>query len=376
MIIDIIGGGIGGLTVGIALKRKGFKVRVFEQSSEIKNIGAGIILASNAMQVYQKIGISDEIIKQGKAISYLNIVDKQFKIISETGLLDFEKMYQLKNIAIHRGALQRVLVNEFSEDELFLDHELDAVFTENKSFILRFKNKKKYSSELVVGADGIHSKIREILFDAVEIRNANQLCWRGVLNFELPKEYKHQAIEAWGKGNRFGFVQISEKLVYWYALKSGNKKSLNTIVDTNDFKMFDPLVVKMIENTESIHVSEILDIKPFKKWSRGNVCLLGDAAHATTPNLGQGACQAIEDGYVLAECFEKYKNIEKVFSEYESIRIKKAHRIVHASWQIGKIAHLSNSIFIWFRNSLLKMIPKSINKKQLEMVFKLAQFIK
>lgn len=372
MMIDIIGGGIGGLTCGIALKRKGFKVRVFEQAKEMKPVGAGIILASNAMQVYRELGLSQKITNKGCTVSSLSVVDKKFQLISKTDLSVFEETFQLKNVAIHRGVLQQVLIEEFKTDELFLDHKLDEIRTEKNACVLRFENGKEYKSFLTIGADGIYSKVRNTLFDNVPIRKANQMCWRGVLNYPLSDRFKNQAIESWGKGKRFGFVKIDKNQVYWFALKSIKEESAkeNETLDATLFSDFDPLVVDMIVKTEKnkIHAGEIVDLKPFKSWSISNVCLLGDAAHATTPNLGQGACQAIEDAFVLAECLEKYE-YEKAFTEFEKLRVYKAHKIVKTSYMLGKIAHWSNRILIVLRNGMLRNLPASINKKQIESLF-------
>ncbi len=136
------------------------------------------------------------------------------------------------------------------------------------------------------------------------------------------------------------------------------------------FKEYDPLVKDLILKTprNKIHSAKIIDIKPFKNWSNSRVCLLGDAAHAMTPNLGQGACQAIEDAFVLANCLDTY-NSEKAFVEFEKLRIKKVHQIIKGSYYIGKIAHWSHPILIFLRNSLLRAIPQSLNIKQLKSLF-------
>lgn len=110
-------------------------------------------------------------------------------------------------------------------------------------------------------------------------------------------------------------------------------------------------------------------MKPIYQWQNGNACLIGDAAHATTPNMGQGACQAVEDAYVIGKLFKQGKSVEEVFSQYEKLRKKKAHFIVNTSWNIGKAAHVENRIAIGLRNSLLKRMPKSFNEKQLDRVF-------
>ena len=96
---------------------------------------------------------------------------------------------------------------------------------------------------------------------------------------------------------------------------------------------------------------------------------MGDAAHATTPNMGQGACQAVEDAYVLGKLFGQGKSVKEIFAQYEKLRMKKAHFVVNTSWTIGKVAHFQNSVAVWLRNALVKAMPKSANEKQLEKVF-------
>lgn len=375
MIIDIIGAGIGGLTLGVALKKKGFSVRVFDKAKEMKAVGAGIVLANNAMQVYQKLGLSDEISKVGNPISSIDITNQKLKTISKTSLVDFEEEYQLKNRAIHRGKLQQVLMAQFTKEEIYLDHELEDIQEERGCKTLTFKNQKTYTSRIVIGADGIYSKVRALLFDEVEIRNAKQVCWRGVLNYNLSK--KEQAVEAWGKGSRFGFVQIDNDKVYWYALQNlkNNSKELPEKIPKDLFSEYDIQVLELINKTTNtnIHTAFIEDIKPFGSWSRKGVCLIGDAAHATTPNMGQGACQAIEDAYVLSACLNKYNDVQKAFVEYEKLRVKKAHQIVKTSFMIGKLSQLSNPILMFLRNTLLKLIPSKMNKNQMRFIFKIAE---
>jgi 2-polyprenyl-6-methoxyphenol hydroxylase-like FAD-dependent oxidoreductase len=142
---------------------------------------------------------------------------------------------------------------------------------------------------------------------------------------------------------------------------------------TDLFKEFHAEILKIIlaTNKEQIIVSNIVDLKPIDKWQSENVCLVGDAAHATTPNLGQGACQAVEDAYVLGKLLDKGIAIENTFKEYENLRRKKAHAIVNTSWAVGKIAHIENGIGIWLRNVVLKNLPKSVNKKQTDRIFNL-----
>lgn len=377
MTIDIIGGGIGGLTLAISLKQHGYDIRVFERTQTIKPIGAGIILASNAMQVFDKLGLKQTIIDQGNSISSINITQENLEPLSKVDLSSFEKKFGVKNTAIHRGSLQQILSKQIDSNSIFLNHELSSISKTKEGNLLEFKNGKKIKSTITIGADGIHSVIRSKLFKKTEIRMANQTCWRGVADFKLPAESQHELNEAWGKTGRFGFVQIAPCKVYWYALKTGNKikfNGSNDVEDFKDFKDFNPLVLEIIKATdpEKIHTAEISDFKPIKQWYNDNVCLIGDAAHAATPNMGQGACQAIEDAFVLSKSIAE-NPISVAFQAFQKIRMTKALQVVNTSWRIGKISHWKNTIAIQFRNGLIKLALSSINKKQLETIFKLSE---
>ena len=376
MTIDIIGAGIGGLTTAISLEQKGIKARVFEQTEQIKPVGAGIILANNAMQVYEKLGLRRVIEENGNSISSINITKSNLKPLSKVDLTYFEQKYHTKNIAIHRGTLQQLLIDKLKSTDINLGHKLSSIDKVTNGYCLKFENGKQIQSSTVLAADGLNSIVRQNILPNNAIRKANQICWRGITQCELPLKFKNELNEAWGKTERFGFVRIAENKVYWYALKSF-KKSKNEFA-SNDlaqyFGDYHTVIKDIINSTEKtrIHTAEISDLKPTNNWFKENVCLIGDAAHATTPNMGQGACQAIEDAYVLSECLYKY-GINKSFSEYQKLRLPKAHQVVNTSWLIGKIAHLKNPILIGLRNQMLRLSPSSFNRKQNEQIFQLAE---
>lgn len=369
-IVNIIGAGIGGLTTALTLKQKGLNVNIYESSTEIKPVGAGIILANNAMQVFKKLGLQDQIEKAGNTISFMKITDEQLKPLSEVDLFEYEQKYGVSNVAIHRGELQKILANEIGFENINLSKRLSKI-EKAKLFKLTFEDNTTLETKLVIGADGINSVVRNQLFAENTIRNANQNCWRGICEIDLPQNYHNELNEAWGKGRRFGFVKISEKKVYWYALTNKSSANENNLLEI--FKDFHSDILKIISATptEQIIRSEILDLKPIKKWQAENICLIGDSAHATTPNLGQGACQAIEDAYVIGQLLDKGIPIEDTFLPYEIIRKKKAHTIVNTSWTLGKLAHIENSFGIKIRNLIMKNMPKSANKKQMDMIFNL-----
>lgn len=376
MNIDIIGAGIGGLTTAIALEQKGIKTRVFEQTEQIKEVGAGIILANNAMQVYEKLGLRKVIEENGNQISSMNITKSNLKPLSKIDLSYFERKHSTKNIAIHRGKLQQILIDKLNSTEILYDHKLTSIAKSENGYDLKFENGNQIQTSTVLGADGLNSIVRQKMFPNNSIRNANQICWRGVTEYKLPLKFRNELNEAWGKSERFGFVQISENKVYWYALTSFRKnKDEFSINDLHQyFSSYNSVIRDIINSTkkEQINTAEISDLKPTNTWFKENLCLIGDSAHATTPNMGQGACQAIEDAFVISECLDKYE-IGQAFAEYQKLRLPKAHQVVKTSWLIGKMAHLTNPILIGLRNQILRLTPTSVNRKQNERIFQLAK---
>ncbi len=367
--IAIIGGGIGGLTTALALKQSGQELMVYESAAEIKPVGAGIVMANNAMQVFDKLGIRHKIENAGRKISNIKLTDTRLNTLSDARLDKFESKYGVYNVAIHRADLQKILADEIGFENIRLSKRLLKIEKDN-NFKLNFEDGTTVNSEVVIGADGIKSVVRNQLFGTGTIRDTKQRCWRGVSEFDWTSKYNHEAFEVWGRGKRFGFVKISDKKVYWYAVINEMlmKKSAGIIELFNNFH---PEVLQIISETpkEQIIFSDIIDLQPIPKWQNGKVCLIGDAAHATTPNMGQGACQAVEDAYVIGRLFGQRNSVEEVFDRYEKLRMKKAHFIVNTSWKIGKVAHFENSVAVWLRNALVKTTPKSVNGKQLDKVF-------
>lgn len=371
-IVNIVGAGIGGLTTALFLQQNGIDVTIYESSVAIKPVGAGIILANNAMQVFKKLGLQSKIESKGNKISYMKITDEHLNPLSVVDLTEYEQKYGVTNIAIHRGELQKILAEEIGYNHINLSKRLSKV-EKTELFKLTFEDNSIAESEFLIGADGIKSVVRNQLFAKSTLRNAKQICWRGVCEMDLPLIYHNELNEAWGTGKRFGFVKISEKKVYWYALANSKNITSNDMNLSVLFSEFHEVVLSIIQATakDTIITSDIIDLEPIKKWQNKNVCLIGDAAHATTPNLGQGACQAIEDAFVLGELLNRGIDLGNSFKDYEKLRKKKAQIIVKSSWHIGKLAHIENQYGIWIRNKIMRMMPKTVNKKQMDMIFDL-----
>lgn len=369
----IIGAGIGGLTLALALKQAGLPFTVYESAPEINPVGAGIVMANNAMQIFEKLGIKEKIENAGCKISSLKITNEQLQPILKVDLNTFEKQYGVYNVAIHRADLQRILAEAVGFHNILLSKRLKNL-KKNKEYSLEFEDGTIAVCDILLGADGIHSQVRKQLFKESTIRDSGQRCWRGVLNIDSDIKITDETFEAWGKGKRFGASKINETQIYWFAVINEPLIKNNNVREF--FREFHPDIQQIISKTRESDIvyNSILDLKPFSPWQHETVCLLGDAAHATTPNMGQGACQAVEDAYVIGELLKQGKTFPETLALYEKLRIKKAHDIVKTSWILGQIGHFENAFAVGFRNFFFKNFPKSIQKKQMNKVFDIEYF--
>lgn len=367
--ISIIGAGIGGLTLGNVLKQHQYDFTIYESAAEIKPVGAGIMMAVNAMQIFDTLGLKEKIEKAGNKVHRIVISDESLRPISKTEILELETRYHSCNVAIHRTELQKILAENLNPDSIILNRSLQKIRKE-ENYILDFESGNQIESKIVFGADGIKSPVRNQILKSGTIRNSGQKCWRGLVDFDLPEKHHQEAFEIWGKGKRFGFVKISDKKVYWYACI--NEKSLGKYLEIADiFKDFDSLVLQLIEATanENIICNTITDLAPIPQWYSENLCLIGDAAHATTPNMGQGACQAIEDAYIIGKLLDRHQDFNAVFEAFQNIRRKKVNYIVNTSRTIGKVSQWERGNSL--RNFLMSLIPESMNQKMARKVIEL-----
>lgn len=377
----IIGAGIGGLTTAIALQRQGIEIEIYEAAPALKPVGAGIVMASNAMQVFRRLGIDRKIMEAGMEIHHAMGVDHAFKVISGVDVRGkLAPRYGIGSFALHRGRLQQALLSELGSGKVHLNKELDTVIQHADRPELRFKDGSSATADFVIGADGIKSAVRRSLMGEVPFRYSGQTCWRGMTSFMLPGEMKNNSYEMWGnqKGLRFGFVPTSENEVYYFttffAPPNGKdqpdtvKKNLGVL-----YSCFGELACAIINATpeENIIRSDIYDFAPINRWWSGQVALLGDAAHATTPNLGQGGCQAVEDAYVIAACLKGSKSPEEAFKRYQGTRIEKATHVVNLSWRFGQMTNLGSPVMRSLRNGMMRMLPEKMTLRALDKILRL-----
>ncbi len=373
MRIAIIGGGISGLTTAIALRNKGFAPVVYEKISELGEVGAGIWLAPNALKVLDFLGVGDEVKKAGHPLSSVEITNQKLQAIRSSKDNYFSDQLGNKTIAIHRARLQQILYDHVPKEQIFFGQSFTKIEKQQERVLIDFTSGYQ-EFDLVLGADGIHSQVREWIHPNAHKRYSGQTCWRGISEMNLNGDWQGAGREAWGKEIRFGFSPISDKEVYWFAVKneaSGGvgPENIKSYL-TEMYSDFHPLVNEIISHTQESKIirNDLFDLEPFNGWSKGSIGLIGDAAHATTPNMGQGACQGIEDAYYISKILaESRKETEQVLKEFEKFRKSKVNYIVNNSWRFGQLVHRPSSQFIL--KTLMKLTPSKIMEKQMSRLY-------
>lgn len=375
----IIGAGIGGLTTAIALLRKGIKIKIYEQASEVNEVGAGIWVAPNGMKVYAELGIAEEILKAGNTLETISITDLNHKPISVINGNKVKEKHKFATTAIHRATLQKILASNLPSDRIILNKKFKSYHQTKDNVTVYFEDGTQAIADFVICADGIKSNGRLQIQSNLNLRYSGQTCWRFVTYSNLPNDEENKMYEVWSnkKGLRVGYSKINEKQVYVYITnyeKQGGKDNANSI--KNELMKlcseFPPVVKQIIQSVDEKNIirTDLFDFKPIRKWVDGKVTLMGDAAHATTPNLGQGACQAIEDANIIAEQLSANDSVEVGFKHFETKRIKKASYITNTSWQFAQLTNttgLLKSLLIW----ILRITPASVNERQLDRIYSL-----
>ena len=365
----IAGGGIGGLTAAIALRRAGFDAQVYERAPEIREVGAGITLQANAILALRTIGLDGSVIAAGRVATKASLQTAKGKILSRIDLQGVERAMGAPAVAIHRATLQDVLVSALGRENLHLDSQIVGYEARQDGVTVQLADGRHLDGALLIGADGIRSAVRAQLLADGEPLYAGYVAWRGVAE---PERAPAAVSESWGRGGRFGVVPIEKGRVYWFATlnaPAGGRDEPGAVRRTleNLFEGWHPPIPEMLAATpeKAILRNDMLHRLPVERWGEGRITLLGDAAHPMTPNLGQGACQAIEDAVTLADCLRQTADPEAALRQYEARRRPRANGFVRASLRMGRVAQLENAIGCRLRNTFVSLVPTALSRRQL-----------
>ncbi|RDV37032.1 FAD-binding protein [Bradymonadaceae bacterium TMQ3] len=381
--VVIVGAGIGGLSAALCLAQRQCPVVVVERFAEVREVGAGILLGPNASRVLYGCGLGEALERVSAPMTRVGIgADRGERFVEKEVEEQADAPFRMVHRAQLHGVLyEAVIQHPLVEVELGLpvqgfeqDLEARGVRALGKGLTSRW-------GVALVGCDGLHSAVRTQLHPGeVEPVYHGYTCWRGITStFEHEGFSRGMLLELQGRGLRAGMGYIDEKRVYWWATANapqGEHDGEDVIEDLQRrFQAFPDYFRAMIAATPPAQVlrNDIFDRPPLKRWGEKNVTLLGDAAHPMAPNLGQGACSAIEDAAMLAACLGELwedgatpqpEEVVASLRRYEAGRQKRTATLQRLSRRFGTIGQLEHSLAVWMREQAMRWTPRAILDRQ------------
>ncbi len=344
MKITIVGAGIGGLTAALALHRAGHQVSIMESAARLEPLGAGIVLAPNAVRILHELGVSVE--PYGHPLRRITMLTASGIEISA---MEFHRHLSSAGqvLAFHRAELHAALFEALPRNvTLRLGHP--------------YVKGAAGGEDVLIGADGINSAVRQCVSGSPSLRYSGYTCWRAV----LPNPGIGETFEAWGGPARVGAAPLTRDRVYVFLVlkaPAGMPRQTSMAAIRRHFQSFKgpvPAILDSASDAVLLH-HDIQEIES-PVWGQGRIVLIGDAAHAMTPNLGQGAAMAIEDAAVLAEVIGSDAPAEAL----REVRHARVEKVLKDSRRFGQVAHLENLAGCWLRNALMRCVPRSLSENQ------------
>ena len=349
--IAVVGAGLGGLTVAGFLQRAGFGVTIYEQAPTFSRIGAGIILSANAMKVLRRLGVEDELIRTG--IKPQCFVSRAW----DTGATMYEiyfdeaseKRYGGAYLNIHRGDLHDILAQAVAPKTIAFDHQLIDLKKSKDRYSLRFSNGGAVQADIVIGADGIRSKVREFLLGDQPPRFIGAVAHRAIFPSERLGGFKILDCTKWWGRDRHSlpyFMTGKRDEIYVIGVvpawewdseavsMPGSREALMA-----DFSDFHDDLQRVLRAADHVSVWPIFDRERDDRWSGDRVVLIGDACHPVRPFMAAGGAMAIEDGAILSRCMVEFDDATEAFACYAATRIPRVAEVqrlsLENSWMRG-----------------------------------------
>jgi len=352
MEITIIGAGMAGLNTGIALKKFGHQVTIYEQAEQILPVGAAISLWSNGVKCLNYLGLTEQVEKLGGKMDNLAYIDGLTgDVMTQFSLYPLIEEVGQRPYPVSRAELQNMLMDEFGREDIHLAKKMISFVEEGERVKIQFADGSEIESDLLVGADGTHSITRAyVLGEQVERRYAGYVNWNGLV--DVSDDYA--AADQWttfvGEGKRVSLMPVANNRFYFFfdvplAVGLENDRSQYKALFKQYFKGWCEPVQKLIDavDVQKTNRVEIHDIEPFANFYKGRVVIVGDAAHSTTPDIGQGGCQAMEDAIYLARSLQiNTLGLQDSLRRYQNKRNERANELVLRARKRCDVTHMKD----------------------------------
>ena len=374
--VAIVGAGIGGLSLALALRERGLQAQVFEQASELTEIGAAIALSANGLREYARLGLLDELAAASAVPTELiyrhwrtgdriaaHPVGKENAYADRFGAPFF---------GIHRADLQKTLSAAFGAGNVHLACRLVSIIEQPGSVVLEFANGRVEHADLVVAADGVRSTARRWVTGADAAVYSGTSAFRGLVPVEsLPSLPDPQAIQFWmgpdahllhyaigAAGDVVNFFAVVETPRIW--LPESTVTEVHEETPVASFRGWHPAVTEMIKAAASPIRWGLFVVRPLLHWYRGRVVLLGDSAHGMLPHHGQGANTSIEDAFALAALLAEAKpdGLDAALARYQALRRARTRKIQRSAWVTSTLLHLPDGPAAEARNDKVARFPQ------------------
>ncbi len=349
----VIGAGIGGLATALALRKVGCEVEVYEKAAQLRPLGAGLTLWSNGMRALREVGREEAAVRAGCPIRTTSTVNWRGRVLNRTPIEELSRRAGAPSICIHRGELQAVLLEG---QTVHCGAELTGLQQDASGVTATFADGRTARGDFLVGADGLHSRVRGDL----PYRYAGYTSWRMIVHgLAHPDD---EGLLILGPGSELGLMAVGQGRHYLFATRpapAGERVQDHLALLRQRFRKYAepvPSVLALAREEDVIH-TDIFDRPPASVWGQGRVTMLGDSIHPTTPNLGQGACQALESAIWLAYSLKTTERVEDALRTYERARRARTALVTNQSWSTGKVLTWSHPLLVWLRDTLMTLGP-------------------
>ena len=363
------------MAAAIALRQAGIEATVYERAPELREVGAGLSLWPNAVHVLDHLGVGAALRAIGGPQLGGGIRAPDGRVLVGSSDTALAARFGAPTVLVHRAELLDALGQRLGWQHIQTGAELREFVQDVHGVTATFTNGQTARADLLIGADGLYSTVRQALFGHRPPRYSGYTAWRGVTEVPSDAELMKLLGEMWGRGVRLGMVPMSRGRVYWYAVRNapegeadgpaGRKADVLALV-----RGWARPAEEVIGATRDSAIlrNDIYDRPPLRRWVVGRAALLGDAAHPMTPNLGQGACQALEDALELARCLRSSGDAQIGLDAYQARRLPRTSAIVRRSRQIGRVSQWSNPLACRLREALLRITPPAAQLRQLDWI--------
>lgn len=345
--IAVVGAGLGGAAAAALLQQAGFTVDVYEQAPEFSRLGAGIHIGPNAMKIFRRLGMEKSLEAMGSHPDHWFSRDgASGEYLSRIPLGDFaRKEYGASYITIHRGDMHAMQIDAIAPGTIHFGKRLESIDDSGDDVNLVFADGSSARADIVIGADGINSRIREALLGPESPIYSGWVAHRALITGDKLRKYNMEfepCVKWWSEDRHMMVYYTSGKRDEYYYVTGVPHKELDfegAFVDSSREEMFEaftgyhPTVQALIESTDSVTKWPLKNRNPLPLWSSGRLVLLGDACHPMKPHMAQGACMAIEDAAMLTRCIQEtgIDDYQTAFQLYEASRKERASRVQKVS---------------------------------------------